>query len=275
MIVHLFQLQNGQKGQQGTIQIGLFGLLNSEQDSNLQAGLKKRGLGEVGGRSNVASTASPVGVHPRLVVQALVRVRSKVISLRLQQVRRENSVSVPIKERQRGRDRRSRNPQKSALRNNVSPALRSLSHGLGKEGVKEQVLELGVLGVRSLDVTQEDRADNAASAPHKGNAGIVQVPAVLLGSLAHEHEALGVGDDLGSVEGLGNIVDELFLVASELCVGSRKDRRGTDTLVLDGREAAGKDGLTDEGDRHAIVESRDDSPLSSSLLLARTQLLFN
>lgn len=190
----------------------------------LQAALLKDGLGEVGGGRNVASTASPVGVHPRLVVQALVRVRSKVVSLSLQQVGRENSVSVSIKERQRRRDRRSRNSQKSALRNNVSPALRSLSHGLGEEGVKEQVLELGVLGVCGLDVAQEDRADNAASTPHKGNAGIVQVPAVLLGSLAHEHKALGVGNDLGSIEGLGNIVDELLLIASELCVGSRKDR---------------------------------------------------
>ena len=71
----------------------------------------------------------------------------------------------------------------------------------------------------------------------------------LLGGLTHEHEALGVGDDLGRVEGLLKVIDELLLVAAErLLVGCSKDLARARTLALDSRQAAGEDGLTDEGD---------------------------
>jgi hypothetical protein len=93
------------------------------------------------------------------------------------------------------------------------------------------------------------------------------VPSVLLGSLAHEHEALSVRDDLGGVEGLLEVVDELLLVAGEgVDLGTADDLGGADTLLLDGGEAAGEDSLTDEGDGHAEVEGVGSSPLTGTLL---------
>ena len=90
--------------------------------------------------------------------------------------------------------------------------------------------------------------DDAATAPHASDAGVVEFPLELLGRLAHEHEALGVRDDLGRVEGLLEVVDELLLIAAErLLVGCSKDLAGARTLALDGRQAAGEDGLADEG----------------------------
>ena len=60
------------------------------------------------------------------------------------------------------------------------------------------------------------------------------VDAHLLGSLTHEHEALGVRDDLGSVEGLFEIIDEELLVPTEwFFLGSGDDLAGADTLFLD------------------------------------------
>ena len=71
----------------------------------------------------------------------------------------------------------------------------------------------------------------------------------LLGSLTHEHEALGVRDDLGRVQGLLEVVNELLLVALEgLLLGASDDLARADTLLLDGRQAARKDGLADQGD---------------------------
>lgn len=64
--------------------------------------------------------------------------------------------------------------------------------GLVEKVVEKEVLELGVLLVRGRDVTEEDGLDDAASAPHERDAGVVEVPLVLLGRLTHEHEALGV-----------------------------------------------------------------------------------
>lgn len=91
------------------------------------------------------------------------------------------------------------------------------------------------------------RSDDATSSPHEGDAGVVEVPLVLLCGLAHEHEALGVRDDLRGVQGLLEVVDELLLVALEgLGLGSSEDLAGADSLRLQAREAAGKDSLADQ-----------------------------
>ena len=72
----------------------------------------------------------------------------------------------------------------------------------------------------------------------------------LLGSFTHEHEALRVRHDLGGVEGLLKVVDELLLVALERLLGRTGDRlRRANTLLLERRQAASEDGLADEGDR--------------------------
>lgn len=69
----------------------------------------------------------------------------------------------------------------------------------------------------------------------------------LLGSLTHEHEALGVGDDLGRVESLLEVVDELLLVALErLLLRTSNDLARTDTLLLEARQATSEDSLADE-----------------------------
>lgn len=209
-------------------------------------------------------------MDPLVAGQGLVGVGTKVVSLGLEQVGGEDSVAVSIKEGQGRGKGGDRDSQDNSLGNNVAPALGGILNSLGEEGVEEQVFQVGVLGVGSLDVAQEDGANDAATAPHEGNAGVVQVPAVLLGSLAHEHETLGVGDDLGGVKSLGDIVNELLLVASVLGGGSVEDLGGADTLILDGGQAAGEDGLTDQGDGHTVVQGRDDSPLSSSLLLSES-----
>jgi hypothetical protein len=139
-------------------------------------------------------------------------------------------------------------------------------------------------------------ADDASSAPHEGDTGVVEVPLVLGGGLAHEHEALSVRDPvqsteqsrvstqnprlprstsvvnahLGSVKGLLEIIDELLLVTREgLNLRSSENLGSANTLLLDRRQAAREDGLADERDGHAEVERVHGGPLARSLL-ART-----
>ena len=45
--------------------------------------------------------------------------------------------------------------------------------GVPEEVIQEQVGQLRVLVVSGLDVAQEDRPDDAATAPHQGDAAIV------------------------------------------------------------------------------------------------------
>lgn len=76
-------------------------------------------------------------------------------------------------------------------------------------------------------------ANDTTSTPHEGNATIIQLPAKLLGSLAQQHEALRVGDNLAGVKGLSDVLDEFLMVTSELAVaGSLQVLAGVYTLVL-------------------------------------------
>jgi hypothetical protein len=60
---------------------------------------------------------------------------------------------------------------------------------LVEEVVEQQVLKFGVGAVRLGDVLQEDGTDDAATAPHERNFGLVQLPLVFLGGLFNgQHE---------------------------------------------------------------------------------------
>ena len=90
---------------------------------------------------------------------------------------------------------------------------------------------------------------------------------MFFGRLSKQHESLSVRDDLCGVQGLPDILDKGFFVASKLGLFQAFENcRGLDALVLDGRKAAGKDCFADESDGHTQVQSRDAGPLSSSFL---------
>ncbi len=94
------------------------------------------------------------------------------------------------------------NTPESRLSDNSSPTSLSTSDSLQEEGTGEQVLQFGVLPVSGSDVGQEDGFDDTSTTPHGGDTCVVEFPVLDLGGFTHEHESLGVGDDLGSVKGL-------------------------------------------------------------------------
>ena len=109
-------------------------------------------------------------------------------------------------------------------------------------------------------------------APHERNATVVQVPAESFGRLLEQHEALGVRDDLGGVEGLANGLDELCLVARELGVGrSVQDLAGRRSLVKQRRKAASEHRLADERHRNAEVERLHGRPFACAFLQMRSK----
>ena len=76
-----------------------------------------------------------------------------------------------------------------------------------------QVVKVGVLLVGLLDVREEAAADDASTAPHKRDARVVELPAVVLSGLPQQHEPLGVRHDLRGVQRLPNVLHERGLVA--------------------------------------------------------------
>ena len=158
--------------------------------------------------------------------------RAKVITLRLEQVGGQVLGTVSIKPGQSGGECWGRYTEESSLGDDVAPAGLRLVDCLVEKVVEEEVFEIGVGTVRGGDVLEEDGADDAATTPHEGDRGLVELPAIFLGSLQlvihlcfigggdkyllHEHESLGVRDDLGCVQSLLEILKELLLIALEL-----------------------------------------------------------
>lgn len=71
------------------------------------------------------------------------------------------------------------------------------------------------------------------------------------------------------------VVDKSLLVTFEFGSGATENLAGTDTLVLDGREATREDSFTDKSDGHAEVEGVDGGPFSSTLLTSLVEDLLN
>ncbi|KAI6759042.1 hypothetical protein HG531_014038 [Fusarium graminearum] len=191
-------------------------------------------------------------------------VGTEVVTLSLEKVGGEVLGAVTVEPRQGGGEGGSRDTKKGGLGNNVSPTGLGLVDGLVEEVVEQEVLEVRLAAVGVGDVLEEDGSDDAATSPHKGDGRLVELPAVLAGGLLHEHEALG-------------IVDELLLVTLELG-GSADELKlggGGGTLVLDGGQASRKNRLSNQSDGHAEIESIDSGPFAGTLLAGLVEDLLN
>ena len=242
-----------------------------------------RHLCHVGGGRDVTTTASPVNVDILALGEVLVGelgldaegVGTEVVTLGLQQVGGQVLGAVAVVEAESSGEGGQRDTPHSGLGDNVSPARLSVGDGLGEELIEEQVLKVGVVAVGVGDVLQEDGADNAATAPHKGDGRLVELPAILLGGVLNEHEALSIGDNLGGIKGLLEVIDEGSLVTLELGGRAREDGAGTATLILKRRQAAREDSLADQSNGHAEVKGVDSGPLAGTLLASLVEDLLN
>lgn len=95
--------------------------------------------------------------------------------------------------------------------------------------------------------------------------------------ILHQHETLSVGDDLGGVQSLLEVLKELLLVTLELANAATvlQDAGGLGTLLLEGRQAASQDGLGDQGNGLAEVKSVDGGPLAGTLLASLVENLLD
>jgi hypothetical protein len=110
-------------------------------------------------------------------------VSTEVITLSLKKVGGQVLGAVTIEERKSSAESGCRDASLDRPSNDISPTLLSVVDGLVEEVIEEQVLEVRVLAVSRSDVLEEDRTNNATAAPHESDGGLVQLPAVLLGSL--------------------------------------------------------------------------------------------
>jgi hypothetical protein len=111
-------------------------------------------------------------------------VGTEVITLGLEHVRGEVLGAVTVVEGKGGAEGGSGDTPDGALGDNVAPAVLGGVDGVVEEVIEQQVLEVGVATVGVGDVLEEDGTDDAATAPHEGDLGLLELPAVVLGGLS-------------------------------------------------------------------------------------------
>ena len=105
--------------------------------------------------------------------------RRRDTHLGLEKVGGDDLAPVTIEEGKSGGERRGRDTPENSLGVDTPPTGLSLVDGLVEEVIEEQRFEVVVLLVRSGDIAQEDRLDNAATTPHTRNASVVKIPVEL------------------------------------------------------------------------------------------------
>ncbi len=118
------------------------------------------------------------------------------------------NIPVAIVEGQGCGEAGGRDSQLDGLGDDLAPGCLRVVDRLPEEVVEQEVVQLGVLVIGGLDVAQEHAPDDAAAPPHQGDSAIVQLPVEHLGRLPQQHEPLGVGDDLGRVQGLPDVLNK-------------------------------------------------------------------
>lgn len=101
---------------------------------------------------------------------------TEVITLGLEQVGGQVLGPVSVVEAQGGGEGGRGDTILDTARNGTSPAGLGSVDGALEEVVEEEVLKIGLGTVSVGDVTEEDRADDASTAPHEGNGGVVELP---------------------------------------------------------------------------------------------------
>lgn len=140
----------------------------------------------------------------------------EVVPLGLQQCCRETLRTIPVEPAQSSAEGWNGDSQSGGLSHNITPRGLRFVYCLIEEVIEQQVLQFLVLYLSDSfvirngtlisfgDVAKEDRTNNATSAPHKGNSGVVEFPAIVMGGSTHKHKSLCVGDKLGCIECLEN-----------------------------------------------------------------------
>ena len=98
------------------------------------------------------------------------------------------------------------------------------STALRKYGAAIRVASSRILVVGLLDAVEELGPDDAAAAPDGGHVAEGDAPVVLGAACLNLVEALGIGDDLGGVQRLADVVDELRRVGRAWRRGSPEAR---------------------------------------------------
>ena len=203
------------------------------------------------------------------ISDALVGVGAEVVALALDQGGGQARGAQAVEVLQRGGEHRHRDAECNRTGDHASPrALGGLDRVLEVRGEQQRHVGFAVLE-RVGDAVQELCTDDAATAPDARHRSQIDLPVIHLGGFGDLVEALGVRDDLRSVQRLADVIDERDLVF----LGHRHHAgRSLEVLLLGFGAKLGlpgqssrEHGLGDTGHRHGQIKRRLHGPRAGAL----------
>src|SRR5262249_26590930 len=209
----------------------------------------------------------PFSVEDTRFIDALVRVRTKEIALRLQEICWKASGAITVEIRQRGRKRGDRNAELDSCRNDEAP-FRLSSFDCSREIlVEEKILQRGVTPIGLNDSVEKFSADDAPPAPNRSDIAQVQVPFVSRASGSKKIHSLRVRNYFGGIKRVAHGVDETIAIAFERSSSRlRQNFRRRNAFYFSRRNHASFDSGVDCGNDDVLLDGRLKGPDAGSFL---------
>lgn len=112
-------------------------------------------------------------------INALISMRTKIVTLSLDQIRRQNSSTVAVIIGNRSGEGRNRDTVLYRISNDITQRLLVVIGNLLEVRSQQQVSDLRVFGICIGDFLQELRTDDATSTENLRDFAVVQIPIVL------------------------------------------------------------------------------------------------
>ena len=199
-------------------------------------------------------------------INALISMRTEIVTLCLDQVRRQNSGTVAVIIGNRSGEGRNRDTVLYCISNDITQRLLVVIGNLLEVRSQQQVSDLRIFGICIGDFLQELRTDDAASTENLRDFAVVQIPVVLFRRSTQLREALGVRNDFAQIQSTTNFFDELSLVASWLRLRARENFRCGNTLIFQRRDITCKHRLGNQRQRFAEIQRALAGPFTGTFV---------
>lgn len=133
-------------------------------------------------------------------IGTFIGMRTKVITLSLDQVSRQNCRTVAVVVGNCGGKRRYRDTILHGIGHHITQRLLIVISDLLEVWRQQEVSNASVLRISIGDLLQELRTNDAASAENLSDLTVVQIPVVFIRSSTQLGEALGIGNDFTEVQ---------------------------------------------------------------------------
>ena len=187
-------------------------------------------------------------------ISTLISVRTKVITLSLNQVSGQNCRTVAVIVGNCRRERRYRNTILYGIRHDITQRLLIVISDLFEVRRQQEVSNASVLRISIGDLLQELRTNDTASAENLSDFAVVKIPVVFIGSSTQLGEALSIGNDFTEVQRATHFFDKFSFITGRLSLRTTQHFRSGYTLVFQRRDITSKYGLGDQRQRFAEIQ---------------------